>query len=162
MQKAHSKQKLRELIRKTKGYIKDGDTLWLLIIVHFKMTHYCASGENGSWLPGVKQAYFLSLDNRKLFLWRPGPQSGWAGGSGVCSPGQRASAPSEWKDTRGSVLEMAVKVQLWPWKNGTDKACVQTNLTGHNLVSERERHSGSVWTQPRGSVPWWDVGDIQL
>lgn len=49
---------------------------------------------------------------------------------------------------------------LDPGKSGTEKACIRTNLTGHNPVSEQERHSGSVWTQPRGSVPWWDVGDI--
>lgn len=51
--KAQSKQKLRELIQETKGDIKDGDTMWLLIIVHFKMTHYCVSGKNGSRLRGV-------------------------------------------------------------------------------------------------------------
>lgn len=108
--KAQSKQKLRELIQETKEYIKDVDTVWLLIIMHFKMTHYCVSGENGSRLPGVKQAYFFLFSHwttEPFPLQRPGSQRSWACGSWPYSSGQRSSVLSEWKDTRGSIFEMA-------------------------------------------------------
>ncbi len=49
-----------------------------------------------------------------FLLQRPRSQRGRACGSRACSPGQRSSALSEWKNTRGSILEMAVTFQLWP------------------------------------------------
>lgn len=93
-QEAQSKQKLREMIQETKGYIKDSDTMWLLIIVHFKMTHYCVSGKNGSRLATVKQAYFFSLNNRpipSLQAWIPERLSMWV------------VSVSSWSEVQGSV-----------------------------------------------------------
>lgn len=155
--KAQSKQKLRELIWETKEYITDVDTVWLLIIMHFKMTHYCVSGENGSRLLELNSLFFFFFPcwtMEALCLWNPERLSMQVMTVLFWSEVQH----SVWeKDTRGCVFWDG---QLWPWKRGWDKAHIQTNLTGHNPVSGWERHRGSVWTQPRGSVPWWDTGDI--
>lgn len=83
--------------------------------------------------------FFFHWTMVPFLLQRHGYQRGWTRGSWLWL---------FWSEVQSSVwVKIYPRVhfgdgQLWPWKKGSDKIHIQTNLTGHNPVSEWERHSG--------------------